>query len=224
MIYLAKNKSFTIGIVIGIILIIIAPMVGGLFETIRVMKDKDRTISEESSVSMRDVAAYPLTVKRNQKYIIQFSVYTVNVSASLKILGKGQFDSEYQQNATNSPQTVTGKYFLVSQPSWAWDPSSTDDSMTSVTCNQDDYYYIEFMGDGQSSSDLIWNEPGDYICIVYGTNSFVNATSVTYNIEISKSGPSRIIKNVFSYTGWGILFLVGLVFVTRIIKNWRASE
>ncbi|MBN2157065.1 MAG: hypothetical protein JW776_13560 [Candidatus Lokiarchaeota archaeon] len=221
---MVKNKLLKIGVVIGLIFIIFAPMVGGLFETLQVKKDKDRTISEESSVSFREVAAYEITVKRNQKYIIKFSVYSINVSASLKIFGKGFFDSEFQKNATNAPQTVTGKYFLVSQPSWAYDPSSTEDSLTVVTCDQDDFYYIEFMGDGQSVNDLIWNEPGDYVITVYGTNSFANNTNVTFNIEIFKSGPSEVIKKIFSYTGWAIIIITCLVISIKISKKWRDTD
>lgn len=224
MFYLAKTKLLKFGLIIGIIFILIAPMIGGLFETLPVMKDKNRTINVESSVSFEKAAAYPITIKRNQKYIIRFSVYSINVSASLKIFGKGIYDSEYQKNDTNAPQTVTGKYFLVSRPAWGYDPSNTEDALTVVTCNQDDFYYIEFMGDGQSSSDLIWNEPGNYVVVVYGTNSFVNGTDVTFNIEIYKSGPSEVIKDIFAYTGWGILLLAGLVTAVRLTKKWRSGE
>jgi hypothetical protein len=223
-IYLAKNKFLKAGLVIGLIFIIFGPMIGGLFETLSVRKEKDKTISEDSAVYFADAAAYGIRIKRNQKYIIKFSVYSQNVSATLKIFGKGTYDSERIKNDTNAPQTVTGRYFLVSQPSWAWDPSSTDDTRTSVTCNQDDFYYIEFMGDGQASSDLIWSEPGDFVILIYGTNSFVNGTAVTYNIEIYKSGPSDLVRTIFSYSGWGILLIAGLVICTRLIKQWRGTE
>ena len=223
MFYLAKMKLLKFGLIMGIIFIIAAPLVGGLFETLPVLKDKDRTIKVESSVSFEEAAAYPIKIKRNQKYIIRFSVYSINVSASLKIFGKGIYDSEYLKNATNAPQTATGKFFLLSRPAWGYDPSNTEDTVTVVTADQDDFYYIEFMGDGQSSSDLIWNEPGDYVVFVYGTNSFVNGTHVTFSIEISKSGPSGVIKDVFSYTGWGILLIAGLVTAVSLTKQWRAE-
>ncbi len=221
---LVKKRSLIIALVIGLIFIFISPVVGGLFEKLLVKRDRDQTIPVESAEYFEKAAAYPITVKRNQKYIIKFSVYSENVTASLKIFGKGFYDSEVEKNTTNAPQTTTGKYFLISRPSWGYDPSNTEDSATVATCNQDDFYYIEFMGDGQSSNDFIWNEPGDYVIFVYGTNSFVNGTIVTFNIEIFKSGPSDLIKDIFSYTGWGVIILAGLVTCTRLIKQWREAE
>lgn len=212
------------GLVAGMLFILFAPTVGGLFETIRVKNDEDQNISDDSAVSFHDVAAYEISIKRGQKFIIKFSVYTVNVSASLKIVGKGLFDSEYQKNATNAPQTVTGKYFLVSKPAWGYDPSVSEDTQTVVTCIQDDFYYLEFMGDGQSSNDLIWNEPGDYVIFVYGSNLFVNSTSgVTFNLEILKSGPSNVITDIFYLLGLGVILIAGLVIGMRMLNKWRGA-
>ena len=76
------------------------------------------------------------------------------------------------------------------------------------------------MGDGDPGG-FIWNEPGEYVVFVYGSNSFNMTTEVIYNIEIYKDGPSALIKKGFSYVGWLMILVAGLVILNYYIKKFR---
>jgi hypothetical protein len=149
-------------------------------------------------------------------------VYSQNVTASLKIVGKGLFDSEYIKNDTYGPPNVTGRYFLISKQVWSGDPSWYEETQRVVICIQDDFYFIEFMGDGNSGG-IIWNEPGDYVIFVYGSNSYNMSSEVIYNIQVYKDGPSALIRKGFSAIGWLLIIVAGLVIIDASIKKFRSE-
>ena len=191
-------------------------------ETILIYNESNKLVDQDSEISFQNVDPYEISIKKNQKVTIKFSVYSQNVAANLKIFGKGLFDSEYIKNDTYGPQNVSGRYFLISRPTWSYDPGSYRYTQTVVSCVQDDFYYIEFMGDG-NSGNIIWNEPGDYVIFVYGSNSYNMSTEVLYNIEIYKDGPSTLIKKWCSSIGWAMLIVAGLVILNDSIKNFRSG-
>ena len=78
------------------------------------------------------------------------------------------------------------------------------------------------MGDG-APGNTIWNEPGEYVIFVYGSNSFNMSTEVIYNIEIYIDGPSDVIRSVFSSIGWVMLIVAGLVIINNSIKSIRSE-
>ena len=215
-----SKKNLTIFLTIGILFLIMAPIVGEMIETILIFNEQNKVVDQESEVSFHNVDSYEINIKKNQKVTIKFSVYSQNVTASLKIFGKGLFNSEYAKNDTYGPKNVSGRYFLISKPAWSGDPSWYDETQRVVSCVQDDFYYIEFMGDGDPGG-FIWNEPGEYVVFVYGSNSFNMTTEVIYNIEIYKDGPSALIKKGFSYVGWLMILVAGLVILNYYIKNFR---
>ena len=215
------TKKLKILLAMGLLFLILGPIVGGLTEKIRLYSESSKVVDIESENSFRSVDPYEISIKKNQKVMIQFSVYSPNVTASLKIFGKGLFDSEYQKNDT-MPQNVNGRYFLISRPSWSGDPSWYEDTQRVVSCNQDDFYYLEFMGDGDSG-DIIWSEPGEYVIFVYGSNSYNMSTDVIYNIEVHKDGPSTLIKQWSSSIGWFILIVAGLIIINDSIKAFRSA-
>jgi hypothetical protein len=215
-------KKIKILLAMGLLFLILGPIVGEMTESIRIYNESNMLVEEESEKSFHNVSTYDLTLKKNQKIIIKFSVYSSNVTASLKIVGKGLFDSEYEKNDTNAPQTVNGRYFLISKPTWSGDPSWYEDTQRVVSCNQDDFYYIEFMGDGDSA-DTIWSEPGEYVVFVYGSNSYNMSTEVIYNIEIYKDGPSTFIKTWSSNIGWLLIIVAGLLIMDESIKNFKGE-
>ena len=215
-----SKKNLTIFLTIGLLFLILAPIAGEMTETILIFNEQNKHDDQESEVSFHNVDSYEVNIKKNQKITIKFSVYSQNVTASLKIFGKGLFDSEYIKNDTYGPQNVSGRYFLISRPTWSGDPSWYGYTQTVVSCVQDDFYYIEFMGDG-NSGNTIWNEPGEYVIFVYGSNSFNMSSEVIYNIEIYKDGPSALIKKGFSYVGWLMILIAGLVILNYYIKEFR---
>ncbi|MHA1620466.1 MAG: hypothetical protein ACTSVZ_14410 [Promethearchaeota archaeon] len=217
-----SKKKIKILLALGLLFLILGPMVGEMTETFRIYNESDKIVDQESEISFHNVDQYEITIKKNQKITIKFSVYSPNVTASLKIFGKGLFDSEYLKNDTNGPQNVDGRYFMISTPSWSGDPSWYEDTQRVVSCDQDDFYYIEFMGDG-NSADAIWNEPGEYVVFVYGSNSYNMSTDVIYNIEIYKDGPSTLIKTWSSTIGWLLLIVAGFFIVNESIKKFKGE-
>ncbi|QEE15730.1 hypothetical protein DSAG12_01557 [Promethearchaeum syntrophicum] len=216
------KKTIKILLTLGIICLILGPLLGEMTESILIHNESSKIVNQESEKSFHDVDAYEISIKKNQKITIKFSVYSQNVTAYLKIFGKGLFDSEYIKNDTYGPKNVSGRYFLISKPAWSGDPSWFGETQMVVSCIQDDFYFIEFMGDG-SSGGYIWNEPGDYVVFVYGSNSYNMSTEVTYNIEIYKDGPSTLLRNGFSTAGWAMLILAGLIIINYSIKKFRSG-
>ena len=215
------KKILKILLTLGIICLVLGPILGEMTESILIHNESSKIVDQESEISFHDVDSYEISIKKNQKITIKFSVYSQNVTAYLKIFGKGLFDSENTKNDTFGPTNVDGRYFLISRPTWDGDPSWYPETQTVVSCSQDDFYFIEFMGDG-SPGGYIWNEPGDYVVFVYGSNSFNMSTEVTYNIEIYKDGPSTLLKNGFSTAGWAMLIIAGLVIINNSIKKFRS--
>ena len=219
---LKSKKIVKVLLTMGLLFLILGPIVGKMAEKVLIHDESNKLVDQESEISFHNVDPYEIKIKKNQKITIKFSVYSQNVTASLKIFGKGLFDSEYTKNDTFGPQNVSGRYFLISRPTWSGDPSWYGYTQTVVSCVQDDFYYIEFMGDG-SSGNTIWNEPGDYVIFVYGSNSFNMSTEVIYNIEIYKDGPSIQIKKWFSSIGWALIIIAGLVIINNSIKKIRSG-
>lgn len=217
---LKKKLKFLLGL--GLLFLILGPILGGMTETILIHKESSKLVDQESEKSFQNVDPYEISIKKNQKVTIKFSVYSENVTASLKIVGKGLFDSEYIKNDTYGPPNVTGRYFLISKQVWSGDPSWYEETQRVVSCIQDDFYFIEFMGDGNSGG-IIWNEPGDYVIFVYGSNSYNMSSEVIYNIEVYIDGPSALIRKGFSAIGWLLIIVAGLVIIDASIKKFRSE-
>jgi hypothetical protein len=215
-----KKLKFLLGL--GLLFLILGPILGEMTETILIHNESSKLVDQESEKSFHNVTSYEISIKKNQKVTIKFSVYSENVTASLKIVGKGLFDSENIKNDTYGPPNVTGRYFLISKQVWSGDPSWYEETQRVVICNQDDFYFIEFMGDGNSGG-IIWNEPGDYVIFVYGSNSYNMSSEVIYNIEVYKDGPSAVIRNIFSTIGWLMIIVAGLVIINDSIKKFRSE-
>ena len=73
------KKSLRIFLVLGLLLIILAPIVGGWFEKYRVVREEDKSIDVDSETSFLNVDSYDVSIKKGQKIIIKFSVYSENV-------------------------------------------------------------------------------------------------------------------------------------------------
>ena len=217
-----SKKKLKFLLVLGLLFLILGPIIGEMSETISIYDESNESVDQDSEKSFHNVTSYEISIKKNQKITIKFSVYSENVTASLKIVGKGLFDSENTKNDTYGPPNVTGRYFLISRPTWSGDPSWYGYTQTVVSCVQDDFYFIEFMGDGNSGS-TIWNEPGDYVIFVYGSNSYNMSSEVIYNIEVYRDGPSAAIRKIFSTIGWLMIIVAGLVIMNDSIKKFRSE-
>ena len=205
-------------VVLGVTLIICAPIVNTALYSMMLVNRQGVVIDEDECTRFEGSYAYKFSLSQGQKLIIRFSVYYKNVSATLRIYGAGRYNMELSENDT-APSSVTGRYFLVSTPSYYTHPDNVGSGVTNtVTATYDDNYNIEFMGDGSNGTPNIWSEPGDYVVLVYGSNSgSTEDKDVTFNIRISADGLGSMLNTLFLVVGW---FLVGLAALS-LIKEGR---
>jgi hypothetical protein len=192
-----KKKLAKIIIIIGIILLIAGPVLGFLVDKLTLVNATPITIQEDSDTDVQNAYAFPVSLAKNQKLTIEFSVYYEDIQATIKILGKGTYD------ANSNPNGLTGLSFIYSEFTWGQTPSTSAASATSRTITDDGYWYIEFSG--TTSGDYLVYRPGDYVIIVYGTNGG-SPTAVYFNITIKIDGPGVFLQNLF--IAIGIIILV----------------
>ncbi len=208
-----SNQKVTL--LFGLIFVVLAPILGIAAARATLVDQKEITITKESNLTIQKAYNYNFSVTAGQTVVIKFSVYSENVSATLKILGKGSFDEEYVKNTT-LPQDLTGRYFYWTVASWG---GSYAYCPRYVTCSRDDFYNIEFKGDGDGSD--IWSEPGNYVIVVYGTNAGTGASDVNvkFNLTVTIDGMGPIFSTVLNIIGWTILGLVALSLILDFRKR-----
>ena len=101
MVNVKYTKNVKIILILGLFFIILTPIIGSMTETVTVADKSNRILDQESEVSIREADTYLVDIKKNQKVVIKFSVYAENVTASLKILGKGQIFTGNMWSNTN---------------------------------------------------------------------------------------------------------------------------
>lgn len=210
------EKRSKIIVIIGVVLLIAAPILGFLVDKITLFSLTPVPIQEDSSNGIQKSFAFPTSLAKNQKMVIEFSVYYANVSATLKILGKGTYDSAYATNS--SPTGISGLNFVYSEFTYGQSPSSSTVAANSRTINEDGFWYVEFAG--TTSGDYIVSRPGDYVVIVYGTNSG-SSNQVLFNINIKVDGPGEFFQNLFLAVGIIILVCYVLFFSYGYLNKLR---
>jgi hypothetical protein len=206
------EKKIKILILICVILIILGPILGLALNKV-ILVNQSFVISETSNTDIQNATAYEFTLSKGQKIAIEFSVNTANVTATLKILGKGAYDQAYE--ASSNPGPITGKNLIYSQFAFGQTPASQSASATSRSITNDGFWYIEFAGD--TTGDYLISVPGDYVVIVYGTNSF--ATNVYFNLVIKMDGPGAIVETLLILIGVGALVAIMLLVTIGYLKK-----
>jgi hypothetical protein len=206
------KKKIKLVVIISVIIIILGPIFGLLLNKITVV-NQSYIISETSNTDIQNATAYEFTLSKGQKIVIEFSVYTANVTATLKILGKGAYDQAYE--ASSNPGPITGENLIYSQFAFGQTPASQTASATSRSITNDGFWYIEFAGD--VTGDYLISVPGDYVVIVYGTNSF--ATDVYFDLVIKIDGPGDIVETLLILIGVGTLVAIMLIATTGYLKK-----
>ncbi|MHA2038202.1 MAG: hypothetical protein ACW98X_17330 [Promethearchaeota archaeon] len=206
-----RKKISKIILIVGIAFLVLAPILGYALDKSTLKDSRPATIEEASTDGLREAFAYGFTLNSDQKVIIEFSVFYANVTATLKIFGRGYYDQHYSLN--NSPDTdMTGLFFVWSQFAWGQAPSSHTDDANSRTIQYNGYWYIEFAG--STNGDYLISIPGSYVVVVYGDNDgpAIN-TDVRFNILIKKDGPGEFLEMLFYYIGAGII-LAAILYVS----------
>jgi len=206
-----RKKISMIILIVGIAFLVLAPILGYTLDKSTLVERRPATINEDSSTGLTKAYAFGFSLASNQKVRIDFSVHYANVSATLKIFGKGYYDQRYTFNST--PSGLVGLYFICSEFVWGETPSAgTTINTNSRNIQYDGYWYIEFAGD--TDDPRLISIPGSYVIVVYGDNDGPPSdTSVSFNLIIKIDGPGELLERIFYYIGAGVI-LVAILFVS----------
>ena len=216
-----RKKISMIILIVGIAFLILAPILGYTTEKTTVLERRPTSIEEDSTIGLTEAFHFQFAISSNQKARIEFSVYYANVTAILKIFGKGYYDQQYALN--NSPAGMSGLDFIYSQFVWGQSPSSFTGSTSSRTITYNGYWYIEFAGD--TSGDYLISIPGSYVVVVYGDNDGPPAnTDVKFNIVVKIDGPGEFLERLFYYIGAGVILVVILFVSFGYYKKFKGGR
>ncbi|MFW9998604.1 MAG: hypothetical protein ACFE9Q_01705 [Candidatus Hodarchaeota archaeon] len=221
---MAKKTILKIIFSAGVVLLILAPILGYTTDKLEVYNRKPVNISEDSSANLPDAFAYRFSLSNGQKVRIEFSVYYANISATLKIFSKGLYDQEYALNTT-SPGGLTGLNFIYSRFVWGVSPSTYiySDNERSFGYAEDGYYYIEFAGD--TAGDYLISIPGSYVIVVYGDNNGPPSdTTVRFNLVVTMDGPGEFLEELFYYIGAGVIGVAFLLLFYGYYKKFKGGR
>lgn len=208
------EKKIKILVLVSVILIILGPVLGLLLNKV-ILVNQPVVIPDTSNSDMQDAYAFPITLAKGQKLVIEFSVYTADITAIVKIIGKPTYDMAY--NDSDAPTGIGGESFVYSEFTYGRSPTSytVAYSVTSVSIADEGYYYIEFAGD--TTGVNLRSIPGDYVVIVYGTNDA--GTDVYFNIIIQVDGPGEIVGMLITLVGIGALVAIMVIGTMGYLKK-----
>lgn len=214
------KKKISIIFIVGVALLITAPILGYFLDKTVLYERKPVVIDEDSDDGLKSAFAYPFSIRKDQKITIGFSVYYANVTATLKILGKGYYDQQYALNST--PGGLTGQDFVYSQFVWGQSiPSAYTYSGDETSITYNGYWYIEFAGD--TSGSYLISIPGSYVIVVYGDNDGPE-TDVKFNIVIKIDGPGDLLEEIFYYLGAGVIAALVLFISYSYYKKFKGGR
>jgi len=213
-----KTAYFIIGIAIACL--VLGPLFGMLLDKMTVYEGKPKVIQEDSSTGLTNAFAYPVTLSKDQKLIVEISEFYPNSSITIKIIAKSVYNQEFSLD--NPPGGIPGLQFVYSEFGWGSSPADSTIGASSLTLPGNGiYFYIEFMGDRGG----VWPEisliswPGDYYVIVYGTNTGpVSDTNVTFDITIKVDGPGEALNNLLILVGALIIVAYVMAALVSVLK------
>jgi hypothetical protein len=212
-------NKFKIFALISAVIIILGPILGVTLNKIT-LYDKNVLISTNSSSNIQEAFDFPFTLTKDQKLTIEFSVNTRNVSATLKILTSSAWETA--NDSGTDPDFITGEDFTYSQFAYGQSPSSLTNPTTSRSISENGYWYCEFAGD--TSGDYLISQPGDYVVVVYGSNSQAPTwTNVTFNIKLRIDGPGEFLGGLFITIGVSALVATMLLAAFSYLKKTRRA-
>jgi len=213
---LLKKKTAYIIISISIACLILGPVMGLFLDKMTVLDKGAQLIQEDSDDGITKAFAYPVTLSKDQKLIVEISEFYPNTSITIKIIAKSAYDRAFSLNST--PSGISGLQFVYSEFGWGSSPSGSTNGDSELDLpNNGIYFYIEFMGDRTGDSLISW--PGDYYVIVYGTNiGPASALDVNFDISIKVDGPGETLNNLFIAVGALILVAYAALALVAILK------
>jgi len=212
-----KKKTAYIILGIGALCLILGPIFGVLLDKMTIYDSKPEIIQEDSTNEMRKAFAFPVTLNRDQKLIIEISDFYQNSSVTIRILAKSTYDRAYSLNSITSG--VTGLDFVWSEFGYGTYPKGSTHEADTLTLTPAGgiYFYIEFMGDVYDKSLISW--PGDYYVIVYGDNTGpASKINVLFDIQIKVDGPGEALYNAFILIGVLIILIYLIAALISVLK------
>jgi hypothetical protein len=204
---------------IGLIFAIFSPILADATTFNRKLLDeKAKDIKITGGDTMQRVYNFEFELKKGQKLVVEFGVPYENCSATLKIIGKGQFDAAKSRNETTF-NNINGLTLITSEPNIAVDPVNKNNGYaTFVTLGASNnilYSFMEFMGSGvDANPDSIWSVPGTYYIIVYGNATWADQTWNQVDLKISISG--NVQTNTIVWAVVGIVLMLASVVVVYL--------
>jgi hypothetical protein len=209
------EKKYKLFIIVSVILIIAGPILGFAFNKVTLFSQTGVTISEESNTNITKAYSFPFHLEKDQKVTVEFSLHYLNVTAYLKILGKGAYDSAYL--AESPSNGLTGDDFVYTRFAFG---NNLVGSANSRSIQYDGYWYIEFAGD--TSGVSLISIPGDYVLIIYGTNNGGGSwTDVKFDLTIKTEGPGAILELIFILVGVIALLAITFLLTLSYLKKTR---
>ena len=213
---LLKKKTAYLIIGVSLVCLILGPLLGLFLDKMTVYEGKPEVIQEDSTTSIRDAFAYPVTLSKDQKLIIEIAEFYQNSSVTIRIVAKSAYDQAYSLDS--APGGITRLNFVYSEFGWGSSPGGSTFGADTLTLPANGiYFYIEFMGDRVGDSLISW--PGDYYVIVYGSNSGPPAiTSVVFDITIKVDGPGEALSNFLILVGAIIIVIYVMAVLVSVLK------
>ena len=212
------KKKFTY-IIIGtaVISLILGPILGAVLNKIIIYERKPQVIQEDSTLGINKAFSFFVELEKNQKLIVEISEYYINCTVTIKILSNSIFQSASLANST--PGSVSGMEFVYSQFGWGTSPAGGTVGASALTLPTTvRYAYIEFMGSRNGDALISW--PGEYVVIVYGTNSGgPGDINVYFDITIKIDGPGDTLSDIFMILGVFLLLFYFIAAIVIILKK-----
>jgi hypothetical protein len=211
-----KKKTAYIILGIGTICLLLGPIFGVALDKMTIYDSKPEIIQEDSADGMTKAFAYPVTLNRDQKLIIEISDFYQNSYVTIRILANSVYQRAYSLNSTTSG--VSGLQFVYSEFGYGATPAGSTVGTNTLTLPANGiFFYIEFMGDRTGDSLISW--PGDYYVVVYGSNSGpASEINVLFDIQIKVDGPGEALYNFFILIGVLIILIYLMVALTSVLK------
>ncbi len=164
-------------------------------------------INEISASNTTDCYHKEFRLEKGYLFSALISNYYDNITIRVKFVTKLTY---LQENSSQiDPDTNPGEYFIATPYVYPDTPTTTPTVITSLTINQDDSYRLDFMGDGTTTgTDRLWSLPGDYVILVWGTNStnFATNENILFDIEIQVDGLDDLL-----FSTLGIISIIVLI-------------
>lgn len=216
-----KTKLGKNCVILGILCVaLFAPVLGWALDKWPLFMQDGVTIKESSDSDINDAHATHFTLGYNQKVTINFNGIYPNVTSTLIIVTKLDYDTACDANAAPGGVSTRDFIYNTGYPGSGGSTYGSNDFRTisyATVSTQD--WVIEFMGDVVGSR--LESVPGDYVIVVYGTTVSSDSDDVKFNLTVKIDSIGEDLEYWVSIAGWVLLGLGVLALLSAYLKNRR---